>query len=153
MKRIFIILALMLLTGCSASGEKFQNTQQAENNKGIVYIYRPSAFFAAAAWPTVFVNDEKQYSLKNKGYVLLELTPGQHTIRIGSAHFFSNWSMRDVSSLVDVKANETTFLKFTVQFEDMATFGNTVAVSGSAGLVQVPKNIAIREMRELKSSM
>jgi hypothetical protein len=48
MKRFgLLLLAIVLLSGCSATGPIFKEDASASNDKAIIYVYRPSAFFNA----------------------------------------------------------------------------------------------------------
>lgn len=60
--KIFILAITVLgLTGCGATGKKFQALEGAENNKSIVYFYRADQF--GGSWRTINVMEVKASSM------------------------------------------------------------------------------------------
>jgi len=153
MRTILVLLSIFLLTGCAASGQNFSTLEAVSNTEGKVYIYRPNKFFQGGTWPTVFINGEKRFELKNQGYIVFNLPPGQHNLKIGKSHLFANWGFDDVEGVLTIKPKERYFLKLDIEFQDMQTYGNVMSFSGSIALISMPENKAIAELKPLKSSM
>jgi hypothetical protein len=70
------ISALLLMTGCSATGVKFSPTETIEPGKSIVYIYRKKRMVGAANQPHVFLNGNHVSQLLNGGYSYSSVEPG-----------------------------------------------------------------------------
>ena len=153
MRAILLAIFIIMLSGCSASGERFNGFQPVANNKSAVYIYRPSEFFQGGTWPTVFIDGVEKFSLKNGGYIFSNLTSGKHEIKIGATSFFDNWSFKDVVGTIDVEEGKTYYLRFDVKFKDAASYGSVISFSGAAGLIEVSKEQAELDLKELSSSM
>ncbi len=70
MRVIPLILSIFILAGCAATGENFSSLEPLSRNEGTVYIYRPSKFFQGGTWPTIFIDGEERFTLKNEGYTI-----------------------------------------------------------------------------------
>ncbi len=70
------------LTGCNAKGQHFDGFSKAPNNKGTLYVYRPSALGASGIKYSVYnINTEKKIGdLRNGGYVKYITKPGKLSI-------------------------------------------------------------------------
>lgn len=53
-----------------------KNTSNPEE-MATLYIYRPALFFNALGWPNIHIDDEKLFSLKNKGYGVVHVKLGE----------------------------------------------------------------------------
>lgn len=73
----------MLLSACAtAPGPEFTGVTPPIADKGDVYLYRTSAFYAVAQSFTVSVDDEVVGKLYDASYLALRLTPGTHTLTV-----------------------------------------------------------------------
>jgi hypothetical protein len=79
------ISAILLFSGCSAKGQQFVEFKKPQENRGMVYVYRPSSFVGSgvhydihATNPTTpdFIAGE----LVNGGYVEMDLPSGESEI-------------------------------------------------------------------------
>jgi len=153
MKLISLILAIFILSGCAATGKNFSTLEPLSSSEATVYIYRPSKFFQGGTWPTVFIDGEERFTLKNEGYVFIDLSPGEHEIKIGKSHFFANWMFSDVNRKLNVESNKRYYLRLDLNFENIHSIGNAMSISGSIRLVDVPEQQALPDLKSLKLSM
>ncbi|WP_164718210.1 DUF2846 domain-containing protein [Colwellia sp. Arc7-635] len=153
MRVLFLIICTLIFSGCSASGERFNGFENTALNKSSLYIYRPSKFFQGGTWPTVFIDGQEKFSLKNSGYVFSQLEPGEHEIKIGSTSFLDNWIFGDVVGNIDTEKGKTYYLRFDIEFQDASSMGTVMSFSGAAGLIEVNKAQAESDLKILNSSM
>ena len=148
-----IIIVQLFISGCGATGEIYKGLEPLKENNAQIYIYRPSKFYQGLAWPTVFIDGQDRFTLKNGGYVNTLLTPGDHTLKLGAANFFSNWSVGDIKVDLTLEPNQRYFYKLDLEFGSIAIVGSYTSVSGAVRLIEVSKENALKELKELNSSM
>ena len=153
MRVLLLIIFTIILGGCSASGERFKGFKDVAENKSALYIYRPSKFFQGGTWPTIFIDGHEKFSLKNSGFILTELNPGHHRIKIGATSFLDNWTFGDVIGNVNLEEGKTYYLRFDIEFENATSMGTVMSFSGSAGLIKVNEEQAKIDLEKLNSSM
>ena len=93
--RCAIIATLMVLVGCSASGPRFQRVSPIPAGKGVVYVYRKSAFVGCGVYGTLKVNDQPVTKVKNGGYYPCICTPG--TVELSVSTETTNTATVDVA--------------------------------------------------------
>lgn len=71
---------LFMLTGCSATGQKFNGLEAVSSQNADIYLYRLGKFVGSANPYEILVDGEKKALLQNSGFLKLELTPGQHKL-------------------------------------------------------------------------
>ena len=102
MRRICILLSIIFLTGCSASGLKFTESKFTQNPKQTeIYIFRLNKFVAAGSCYEIGLNENVIGVLGNGGFIRKEVSPGESIISV---------PMTDDSNLAlkfDGKKNET----------------------------------------------
>lgn len=155
--RITILLFLAIgLYGCGASGPIYKQYSPKNSETAVVYVYRPSRSVNCCVAPAVYLNGNRQGSLKNGGYLVYELPSGEHKITVGDGSYgFTAESLE-----VDLEKGEYYFLKWNIG--PIQNMGDVVAVAmlGSAApgqreynLVQVNPAIAKQEISSLKLSL
>jgi len=77
---LFTIAILVFLSGCAATGSRFQPAQQIKPGYAHVVFYRPSAFQGGAVSWTVSDNGERLLSLKNGQFVAQDMAPGAYKL-------------------------------------------------------------------------
>ena len=154
--RVIIILLFSLgLCGCSASGPIYKQYSPVGAESAIVYVYRPSRSVNCCVAPAVYLNGDKQHSLKNGGYLFYELTQGTHTLTVGDGsygftkeslelevevgkHYYLKWNIGPIENMGDVVA--------------VAMLGGATAGQREYNLVQINSDIAKQEISSLKLS-
>ncbi len=163
-KLISYIFVLFLLVGCgantitaltgipvkqSAKGDVF-NQQSILENKAVVYIYRPDKLFNSAGWPNIFVNGNKEFSLKNNGYGVFQFDTGNYVFLAKGSKFLTNWYPSPASLEIKVEAGKEYYIRVTPQADDIFILSGIVAVTGSAQVVQVDREFALTEISKSK---
>lgn len=100
------LLVLALVSGCASLGPVYQNVEMVPQDKGLVYIYRPSSFVGGGVSYDVKVGETPVTTLYNGGYYPYFSDPGE----------IEFWAKTESKSAVtlDVKVGETYFVKGTV---------------------------------------
>ncbi len=119
MKKYIIGLStLILFSGCGATGQQFVKFDTNINNdKGILYVYRPKRFMNSTVLFNVVDRTDKINigTLRNGGYLKQELTAGDKNIIIDVKHSFMPITYiidTSVDIPVTIKANEITCIRF-----------------------------------------
>ena len=73
---LWLVLTVVLVTGCSASGPTFKPIDPIPTGKGVVYIYRESGLVVSGVYGTVTANQKPITKIKNGGYYPYISNPG-----------------------------------------------------------------------------
>jgi hypothetical protein len=90
MKEIYKVIILstvvLVLASCATSSKIAFHEEVITNdqNDAIVYIYRSSSIIGSAGAYPVKLDDKIVASLKQKAYIALRVTPGNHFIEVGN---------------------------------------------------------------------
>lgn len=151
MSRILKFAAIILLfSGCAATGPAFQSIDVNQTDKAIVYVYRPSRFFYGGGWPNIYLNGQKQFALKNNGYGVLFLEAGDYEIKAEGSFFLTNWQPGPASINLSVHQGLEYFVRVTPEHESTIFGFKTVAVTGTAQIIEVSKEQALSEIHKTK---
>ena len=79
------VLAVLVFTGCGAKGAPFAGFTQPKENRGMIYIYRPTAFIGGGVYYDIHVTtptmgDFVVGELLNGGYIGVDVPTGQNEI-------------------------------------------------------------------------
>ena len=151
-KFILSLVMIASLTGCSATGPKFTQTEAPEVNKAKVYLYRPWAMLDGAAAPTVQINGVDSFEISNGGFHVLDLNPGSTIIAVKEGGIMSNWRAGPLQISFDVQANNTYFVRLTAELASAAYLGGVASISGNYSLGLVNPEVATQELRETKKN-
>ncbi|MGD9850978.1 MAG: DUF2846 domain-containing protein [Nitrospirales bacterium] len=93
----------------------FEHMSAEEESQAIIYLYRPSASYAALATPWVTLNGYKTVLLGNNQYTRLVVRPGYHMVQTERS---DNWisGQPDIFHL-SVEKGKIHFLKISMQTE------------------------------------
>ena len=96
------ILATLILTGCGATGPKFQAIEIPQKSESLVYVYRPSAFMGAAMSFDIHVK-----SKDGSDKVIGSLSNGSYIKYITKPKKVEFWAKTEAKSslTLDMKAN------------------------------------------------
>ncbi|MCL1090171.1 DUF2846 domain-containing protein [Shewanella profunda] len=152
-KFISSLVVIASLTGCSATGPKFTQTEAPEANKAKVYFYRPWAMLDGAAAPTVQINGVDSFNISNGGYHVLDLNPGNTIISVKEeGGIMSNWRSGPLQIAFDAQANNTYFVRLTAELANAAYVGGVSSISGNYSLGLVNSETALQELHETKKN-
>jgi len=82
MKHLIISIAILILSGCSNTGAKFNSSslETAPDDKALVYFYRPSGFYGRAIGFPIIANNMEIGSLDNSAYFKRLMAPATYKI-------------------------------------------------------------------------
>ncbi|ABD82690.1 DUF2846 domain-containing protein [Saccharophagus degradans] len=149
MKYFILVMVYLVVSGCASLGQKFSEPMAVEQDKALVYFYRPARFFQGGGGPDVYVNEVKEFRMHNGGYAFRYFNPGEYTISTRK-HF--NWGLEGVDKAVSLNAGEVYY--FRMDFSDSGV--NVISVGGFAtgevsGVVAfnlIENSVATTEIKE-----
>jgi hypothetical protein len=108
----WIVLAIFALSACvsAPTGPRFEPALTLPTDKATVYVYRPYWPVDANLAPLIHVNDERKFSLLNKQYAVVSLTPGIYEFRAD----IQMSCYASVSRQLSLRAGEDYFVRFAV---------------------------------------
>lgn len=104
MRFLLVVVTLLLLNACSASGPKFTQVDPSDTDKFNVYFYRPQEWVASAISPTIIDNGSAISELSNGGYFKYYAPPGSH-------RFYTDSMYIDKPLTIEIKKGETYFFR------------------------------------------
>jgi hypothetical protein len=140
---------LLVLFGCGATGPKFTSFNNPESNQGVIYVYRPSAFVNGGMAPTVYLNEQEKPKLRNGGYQVYNLPPGQYKI-VTDGNLLT-WSPGRSEVVVNLHAGEIVYIRLGSHVD--AVYVNAGIAITDANLVPVKEELAKQELPETNLSM
>ena len=148
MKRLLIV-AVLIIAGCSATGAKFSGLVLPKESKSVLYIYRPDTFVNGGLAPYLFINDKKKEKLKNGGYQVFSLFPGVYKLTLDGNTF--EWPYRKVELQVEAKENEIVFVRVGSSISSTYVIGNVAGATTNMSMYVVKKGIAMEEIINTRS--
>jgi hypothetical protein len=102
--KLLLLVSVLFLAACAASGTPFQRITDIPKDKGLVYVYRPNSILGGAVHYDVHAgNDEVICDLIRNGYCIYYSKPGELEL----------WGKTESKSTitVDVKAGQEHFVR------------------------------------------
>ncbi|MCG8312185.1 MAG: hypothetical protein MI976_03130 [Pseudomonadales bacterium] len=94
--KILSVLLSVYLVGCAtASGPKFSGLKNPGETEAIVYVYRVHDFDSRTSYPYFFINNEMKMPIRDKGYNLYPLMPGEYEFKVSKGDSLF-WSDKDL---------------------------------------------------------
>ena len=117
------VLTSVLLIAVPASGKVFEPTVTANDEKGVVHLYRPAAESPGLAkplrraYPEILLDGEPVGILPYNRYLSFQVPPGAHVVRVtGLTGGAKKWELRDLEQKISIQAGETLFLRLRVEY-------------------------------------
>ena len=151
-KYLFILALMIFLEACGAYGKRFTNLDLVEDKKGVLYIYRPTRLLHGGTWPTINIDGQKVGSLKNGGYLVKEISPGKHVVEITGNIFIGGWMHRSFEVPIDIDAGEYSFLRIWLGGAELHGTPGMYSVLADVHVKEVPKEVALKELSEVRLS-
>lgn len=109
------VAILLFQSGCAAwvaSGRQFEPLP-VSTAKATVYVYRPEHFFFAGRVPNLFIDGNDVGSLRDSGYLALEVTPGQRRFTLAAEGGGRSiwWPVQSLSVNLQAKAGQQHYLR------------------------------------------
>lgn len=133
---------LALLSGCAASGAKFEGLLVPQAGDSILYVYRPWDYINAGMAPYVYIDGEARAALKNGGYQVYRLAPGNYSVV--TMGYFWEWNAGRWEVAIQLAPGQTAYVKLAsgLAYRDPATG----LIINRAGLHQVGEALAAEEL-------
>lgn len=125
----WLLLVILLLQGCASLGPAYTKVEQIPENKGLIYIYRPSSIVGGGISPDVKVGETVIATLYNGGYYPYFANPGEVEL----------WAKTESKSAVtlDVKPGETYYVKGTIGVGFFVGRPHLIVVSPEEGAKEI----------------
>jgi len=141
---------LVILTGCSASGIKYQDLVQTElNGQSEIIVYRKSQLAASGGCYRVNVDGKEIGILANGGYLRKTVDPGKHTVSI----VLRKGLDLEVETIKDTKS----YIEYTIGVSNMSVFPigtiSVVNMGWDVALVDTPKDHGLKTVMNLRESL
>lgn len=144
-----LILMLVLVSGCVASGPKFSNLVEARSGFSTIYVMRKTKSYGFAYCPPVSLDGKEVGCLKNGGYLVLKVPPGSHELRfekraleVGKERFVS----------FEANGAESLFFEWSISFNGVWAVGSIAGVTGSEGIIVHTLESAMEILPKLSES-
>lgn len=108
MKNLSYIFALVMLSGCAATGAPFALEQEVSKNKATIYIYRPEIAVNCCVAPNISINNENIGQLKNGGYLSAIVSPGSITVEAVN----KNVGFKSLKLTIDAESGQIYYLRW-----------------------------------------
>ena len=125
----WLLLVILLLQGCASLGPAYTKVDQIPENKGLIYIYRPSSIIGGGVSPDVKVGETVITTLYSGGYYPYFANPGEVEL----------WAKTESKSAVtlDVKPGETYYVKGTIGVGFLIGRPHLIIVSSEVGAKEI----------------
>lgn len=144
-------LSCVLLSGCSATGPKFQGLEKPDSNTGEIVVYRPDRFVRGGVGYYVHLDGKEVGLLKNSGFMSLATTPGTHVVLMKAG--FQDLFRNAANAQVTLDVGERKFLRFEPSITGIPiVLPNAAFVPVGFGFIAVPEGQAVVELQNLNQS-
>ena len=120
--RLFLLPGLILLAACSSNPSYFTPAQPTSAERGMLYLYRPSADNPGLqplrrSYPVILVDGRSVGVLEFDKYFNVDLEAGRHSILVTGRTAPASWEIADINQQLTIAAGEIKYLKLDVQYQ------------------------------------
>ncbi len=145
------IMALLLLSGCVASGVNYADLPAVSSDKGSVFFLRQSKSVGFLVCKTVVVDETEIGCLKNGGFFRVPVEPGLHTIGFLTGDGLFSSSV--VGSQINIEAGKAYYFEYSPSFEGLcAPLGNAVCMRFADDMYLLSEDAALTLLADLNES-
>ncbi len=142
-----------LLAGCTGlggtSGEAFTRLETPDEESAILYIYRVPKFVMSLAYPDVLIDCQEVPSVRNGGFTVYKVEPGERNIRIeGNAY----WVVPKMETAILMQPGTRRFLRVSAATDSYTSAGPYVVPLLKGHVWEVTEELALKELVNLKGS-
>lgn len=147
MKCFFNILILLSLFGC-ASGPRFQSLVEADENKGVLYILRPSSI-GFLDGVEIEVNGKEVGEVRAKGYKVIHLDKGVQSVifPIGFGQIGN-----EVGFDISIDPGQRYFYVYDISMGNVIAYPGMAAISLKNGIAEISEEQALVILSDLSES-
>jgi hypothetical protein len=151
LRQILTLIVLLGLTACAANGIRFTGTPEIKDNKSQILIYRPDNFARGGNSFYIHIDGNQVATLKNAGYVALQLEPGKHVLQIKS--FALDFAFKTITTDISLESGETKYYRLHPHITGAAVVTpQYAAIPISTSFFNVPEEVALQELPYLRLS-
>lgn len=148
--RIFSVLLVMSIVGCSATGPRYHELDKKPlNGKSEIVVYRIKQFGASGGCYRVIINDEQIGILASGGYLRAIVDPGKYSIWTSAAE--------DILLEVETKPDQVNYIQLNIGVAGVSAFSvgyaSVVNMNWNVSLVDVPKEYGLEAVSNLRQSL
>lgn len=143
--KLFLIVPMLFLVACAATGTKFQRIADIPKDKGIVYVYRPNSILGGAVHYDVHAgNDDVICDLVRNGY-------SPYYANIGELELWGKTESKS-SITIDVKPGQEHFVKGGLSMGFIVGRPNFTEVDNKTGLEEIAECVLLEKPGAEKSN-
>ncbi|WP_198159530.1 DUF2846 domain-containing protein [Grimontia marina] len=147
-------LTLLTLSGCASKGAKFVAPAFTDEGTSSIYLMRQSSFVGAIICRPVLLDDINVGCLQNGGFLRVELSPGEHTLKmpkVNSTDWFEPAILKG-----NFESGKTYYAEWTGNLETFIPIPNgaltTVIGSAETTLIEYQESDALPILKSLYDS-
>ncbi|ABG39428.1 hypothetical protein Patl_0902 [Paraglaciecola sp. T6c] len=158
MNSVLVIVLSLILAACAgpiAKGSKFIKHTYIANNASLVYLYKPYSNDGVTVCLKVLLNDIERGCLSGKGFIRLNLEPGNYKVVLKPDAFLTHNLMEfDVS----LQPNQVSYFEYTTTSDTppkdavAKRFYSFAGISGHNLIVEREENDALKTLSRLFES-
>lgn len=147
-KGFLLALAIIAITGCSATGPVFSEAPAPKKSEALVYIYRPDAIYYSGIQSHFYLNDVKVASLNKEGYTWFYVPAGEYVLK-------QHWTGMEgenqiITRSIKLSPEGKVFYRITIGLQDFRSEYQGFKATHRWALTEVPEPRALIEMRDTR---
>lgn len=149
-KSQILILLVLQLTGCAATGPLFTARPALEPSTSEIVVYRPDAFARGGVTYRVSLDEKHVANLQNAGYAVFSTEPGTHELEI-SASVFQNF--KPLKASVKTVSGGRNYFRFSPHVSGSTVVTPIIVyIPVGYGFEEVMETTAFEELKSLRLS-
>ena len=165
--KLVIIISTLLLGSCALphpaapkpTEAQFKQVQTIPDEKALVYFYRPAFTFNWGGYANLFIDDEKQFPLKNNSYGFVFLDGGTYEVKFEGSTWGTNWYPEPAIAELSVEPGREYYIRLLPLPADSPTHGKylpgiihltvtaTAYFNAHTQISQIEKSLALEEIK------
>lgn len=148
---IVILLAVIITSsGCSAKGQYFSERNLLKSNESVIIVYRPKRAFQSVGYPSIYLDGVEQSKLKNGGYLVFDVSSGDHLIKAKGDVMMWDVRVGTLTSKVHSQTGKTNYIRLFPHYRGIASISGPANVTWSFN--EISEDVALKEVQSLRMS-
>jgi len=128
--KLLVLVPILFLTACAATGVQFQKVSTIPEGKGVVYVYRPDSIVGAAIHYDVYAGEND---------LICDLIRGGYCLYYSKLGELELWGKTEAKSsiTIDVKAGQEYYVKGGLSLGVLAGRPNFTLVTNTVGQEEI----------------
>jgi Protein of unknown function (DUF2846) len=109
------LAAVLLLSGCGASGQQFKLEAKPDSNRALLYVYRPTTLLGIGNpdVPFIHLDGRRLGRIRIGGYLAIPISPGRHKLTTTESLLGNDTGRIRGNAVVAAPAGSTIYLRYT----------------------------------------